>query len=183
MTEWWQVGVAIYAAVVATGALFLEVRRWFEDRLRLRITPRSRQLLLNVAGQEGKTFLTVRVANVGARSTTITGFGLLEYRWRWFPLSRRRLAKSGLVLKPDVANSGMSLPYHLEPGKEWVGMAMRNEETASWIDSGRMHVGIYTSHREPPFVVRVRPDPPKASDSTSPRAAGGADLGSAGKST
>ena len=30
--------VAAYAAIVATGALFLEVRRWFEDGVKLSIS-------------------------------------------------------------------------------------------------------------------------------------------------
>ena len=35
MNNDWQVWVAVYAAIVATGALFLEVRRWFESGPRL----------------------------------------------------------------------------------------------------------------------------------------------------
>jgi hypothetical protein len=36
--DWWQEGASIYAAIVATGALFLEIRRWFESGPRLKVT-------------------------------------------------------------------------------------------------------------------------------------------------
>ena len=38
MSDGWGIGVTIYAAIVATGAHFLEVRRWVESGPRLNLT-------------------------------------------------------------------------------------------------------------------------------------------------
>ena len=38
MNNVWGIRVAIYAAIVATGALFLEIRRWVESGPRLHLT-------------------------------------------------------------------------------------------------------------------------------------------------
>lgn len=78
MSEWWPVGVAIYAAIVATGALFLEVRRWVEGQARLVVSATLGMATFNLPGTEGNRYLVVNVTNRGGSPTTLTTLGLLE---------------------------------------------------------------------------------------------------------
>jgi len=58
-------GVAVYAAIVATGALFLEVRRWFESGPRLNIHVMPEAKTFNLPGTENNTYLVATVKNRG----------------------------------------------------------------------------------------------------------------------
>jgi hypothetical protein len=151
MADAWQTGTAIYAAIVATGALFLEVRRWFEDKPRLAIRVATQQQLFNVAGYANREFLIVTVSNRGKRPTTITNLWLFEYA-NVIQRIRRHHRKAAVVAVPEIPGTGMRTPYSIEPGREWMGMVDRNEGLVDWLATGRLYVGILTSHQDRAIV-------------------------------
>ena len=120
----WQTWAAVYAAIVATAALALEVRRWFESGVRLRI-----HLMTNAGYIENGKFsderqMLVTVSNRGDRPTTITHLALVEYsgRWRWWRRLRSSPTKQAFI--PDPRPSTLypqALPCVLDPGKQWTG--------------------------------------------------------------
>ena len=72
--------VAVYAAIVATGALLLEVRRWVESGPRLYVTMMVDPLIITPGvGVDERLALSVSVDNRGTASTTITNLCLLHY--------------------------------------------------------------------------------------------------------
>jgi hypothetical protein len=147
--------IAVYAAIVATGALFLEVRRWFENgpRLALGAMPNAQ-----MSGDETKEhYLILNVANVGNLPTTLGVMVLIDYG-NWF----RRLASKPkwqfLVPKPDLPGVPSQSKF-LEPGQTWVGAAWhsKNEDLVSRINTGHFFVGITASHKKHANLVHVRP--------------------------
>ncbi len=82
-TASWAIAVAAYAAIVATSALVLEVRRWFESGARLKIHIMPEGKTVNMPGTEDKTYLVATVTNRGNAPTTITHFALRDYG-DWF---------------------------------------------------------------------------------------------------
>jgi hypothetical protein len=81
--DWWTIVVAAYAAIVATGALALEIRRWFESgpRLSIRVMPEAE--MVPAIDSKNATYLLAVATNRGNLPTTITNFALLDYgSWR-----------------------------------------------------------------------------------------------------
>lgn len=164
ISDWLIIGVAAYAAIVATAALILEVRRWIESgpRLNLHIMPEAE--INGLPGTKGGTFLVATVTNRGNAPTTITHFALCDYGTRL----RRIISKpiwNGIVINPQPKGSPPIIPTTLQPGERWMGMAPYDDkgELKSKIEAGQLHVMIYAGHADKPTSKRVklRPRPPK----------------------
>jgi hypothetical protein len=50
----------------------------------------------------------------------------------------------------------MPIPYVLEPGRTWQGMAAHTPELVEMIGGGRLFVGVIGSHSDKPLFRRVR---------------------------
>lgn len=152
----WQTWVALYAAIVATGALALEVRRWFESGVRLRISlmPNAK-----IIGEESApSILLVTVSNIGDRSTTIThlGFASFDGVFWWWKRWRNRSKNTLLVPKPELPGHPPAIPHVLEPGKLWMGSAIW-ESIDQWAAETKGHafVTVYGSHSTKPAMARI----------------------------
>lgn len=163
MSSGWQVAVAIYAAVVATGALFLEIRRWFEGRPRLIVGASPEMMTIDATGIEDGPYVIVTVTNRGFTPTTVTHFGLLEYA-SWWRRIRGKHGQAAIITNPTIPGSSMGqLPSILEPGRQWMG-AINQDEVQEWMDTGRFHIAIYATHSDRPALtpLKRKPELPKA---------------------
>lgn len=165
----WGMWVAIYAAFVATGTLFLEVRRWVEGRPRLHLSVMQHAQLVNVPGIDpDNTYLSVSVSNRGALPTTLTHFAFIEFPNPWVYLCRlpgfwacvrRKHKRLAVVVDPSLRGAvGERLPYELSPGGRWSGFALQDEKLDAWIAEDRLYLGILANHSDRPTLVRLRPD-------------------------
>ena len=102
-----------YASVVATAALALEIRRWFETgpRLKLTVIPRSR--LVGGVTEDKNVYLTARITNTGNLPTTILNFALLEYK-SYLNKIWGRACNSAIV--PNPASGGEDAPLRSSTG-------------------------------------------------------------------
>lgn len=159
MTEWWQVGVALYAAVVATGALFLEVRRWFEGKPRLVVNANPGMTTVGPRGLGDKKYVIVTATNRGSTPTTITHLGLLDFA-NWWKRLRRQHGRAAVVTHPTIAGTAMGqIPFVLEPGRQWSGVLNDDDELKEWMDTGRLYVAIYATHSERALLAPLRRKP------------------------
>jgi len=146
--------IAAYAAIVATGALFLEVRRWAESGPRLVLSCMPNAL---VSGEsKEKKRIALNIANVGNSATTLKVMVLYDYD-SWF---RRLVGKplwTAIIPRPDLAGYPPSMPMFLEPGKTWTGLVDLTEELKRRIQNGHLFVGVSCSHRRKVELVHVRP--------------------------
>ena len=148
----WVAIIAAYAAIVATAALALEVRRWAEARARL---------VLNVspdmvyAHDQNGSYLVADVVNRGRLPTTITLFRLDVYDNWWKALLRKRTGHSGIITNPSPAGGPTNLPSVLAPGEQWTGVANQTDDLMEWAKMKRVYVVIYASHRNKSYIRRI----------------------------
>ncbi|MBP1883236.1 hypothetical protein [Sinorhizobium mexicanum] len=147
--------IAIYAAIVATGALFLEIRRWVESGPKLYISAKANMVMLDGIGNKTEGLLVVNATNRGDAPTTITNLCLLRYP-SWFSRLRKKADKSFVIPHPQAKGStSYALPYVLSPGQQWIGMAHDRQDATGDIQTGRFWVALYTTDRNAPYVVHI----------------------------
>ena len=149
----WVAVVAAYAALVATAALALEVRRWVEARARLAIHI-SPEMSYTGDADEDTRYLVVEVVNRGTISTTITHFVLEEYPTWWAAL-RRKQTYAAMILRPMPEGVPWNIPQVLGPGERWSGMARHTDDLVERAKGGRLYVAIYASHRNRRTIRRI----------------------------
>jgi hypothetical protein len=114
-------------------------------------------------------YLSVTVTNRGSAPTSITHMVLYNYQSRlaqYFPrlLTRYRWMKKRRPQTFVINTIGVPgpVPYVLQPGHTWVGMATHTPDLEQMIEAGRLYVGIIGSHSDKTLFKRVqRWKPPK----------------------
>jgi hypothetical protein len=144
--------VAIYAAIVGTGALLLNFRSWFERRVRLHLSLMDNaRLNRDISDRE---LLAVTVTNRGGSPTTITHMFIIEYPSLWRRL-RNRPADNYFIPTPGPLGSIYTIPYELAPAKLWTGIADKTSTPIPKLHDGRHYVAIFCSNRNRPYVARI----------------------------
>lgn len=159
----WAFGVSAGSLAIAFGVFALEVRRWFDEGVRLSISVIVDAKFFGGIEKDDQTYLAVTVTNRGSAATTITHMVLFNYPNTfgiWLPKRPRflaRLFKKHLPKTFIVANTGeMRIPYVLEPGRNWHGTAVHTPDLEGMIAAGRLFVGIIGSHSDKPLFMRIR---------------------------
>ena len=149
----WTVLIAAYAAIVATGALFLEIRRWFETGPRIQISVMPVAKLYGRFEEDASTYLALIVTNFGSAPTTVTN--MLVHRFdSVFAKLRNKPSFSALVKEPNT--DGRPIPHILQVGSQWHGRAIYNAQLVELARSGKLYVGICCSHRKNVFWQQVK---------------------------
>jgi hypothetical protein len=146
--------IAIYAAIVATGALSLEVRRWFESGPKVYVRAQAGMAIVG-NGIEKNGLLLVTATNRGDAPTTITNLCLLEYPNMW-SRCRNRAARSFVVPHPQLEGRPPIVPHVLKIGEQWMGMAHDRSDVTGDIQTGKMWAAIYTTDREKPYLAHIK---------------------------
>ncbi len=165
----WALGVSGGSLCVALCVFVLELRRWFDEGVRL-----SMSVMVDTetfgGHQDSNTYLAVTVTNRGNAATTITHMVLNDYPSRfglWLPSRLCRRIKSQrpqtfVVVNPILPGMPGQLPFVLEPGRNWHGMAVHTPELERMIEAGRLYAGVVGSHSNKTLLQRVRRwTPPK----------------------
>jgi hypothetical protein len=160
--------ISLWALCVSGGVLFisvcvfgLELRRWLNEGVRLSLTVITDARLISGSQEDKNTYVSLTVMNRGSAPTTITHMILYSYPSRlalWISARLTRWMKQQRPQTFIVANTGAPgpLPYVLEPGHHWVGMATHTPELERMIDAGRLYVGVIGSHSNKPQFMAVR---------------------------
>jgi hypothetical protein len=154
-----------YAAIVATAAFALEVRRWLKERPKLDITLMPDAVMVTSGGSDeeesderDERFLVVNVVNLGGTSTTIEGLSLVEFTTfgrRWF----RRPNRSFIVPQPQPKGYPINVPSELKPNERWTGIISKRS-TAVDIETGIFYAQIAATHSKRTTLKRI-PRKPK----------------------
>ena len=157
----WVAVIAAYAAIVATGALALEVRRWVEARARL-VLSLSQDMAFSHDTDPDASYVIASATNRGTLPTTITHLSFEEYGDWWKAWRRKRTGLAMVVAIPTLAGMPQNLPSIIGPGEKWDGMAKQTDKFVEWAKKGRVYVVIYVSHRNKSYIRRIvwreRPD-------------------------
>ncbi|MGE0153028.1 MAG: hypothetical protein AB7R90_10440 [Reyranellaceae bacterium] len=151
----WTEVIAAYAAIVATGALFLEIRRWIESGPRLRLRVMEKAQMFGVGLQDPNTYISATVTNIGALPTTlrIMAFEFYKTPWKWL----LRKSTGGALVKLPGAMTGQELPYLLTAGTQWTGQAKRDEGVEKLLsENWAAYLCVYSSHTNRPVRYRMK---------------------------
>lgn len=151
----WQTWVAFYAAIVATGALFLEVRRWFDSKPRLVVSVSQNMKTIGLGDADGSSYLVATVVNRGGFPTTITNMGMIQFS-SWIQKIRRKVAYQAVVANPSGIYAGPRIPYLIKSGEQWIGMGRYDDVLREFAARGKFYVAVYATDRDSPRLCAVK---------------------------
>jgi hypothetical protein len=147
--------VAIYAAIVGTGALLLNFKNWLDSGAKLFLTLMPGGMIIGGDPQfDERDLIIVNVINRGAATTMITNLTLHEFlswyaRWRFQPSS------NCVVTNPQMKGYPPCIPSDLEPNKKWTGIIRNRSDFDFDLHSGNFYVAVHASHRDRPYIRRI----------------------------
>jgi hypothetical protein len=152
-----------YAAIVATAAFALEVRRWLKERPKLDITLIPDAVMVTSGwsdedenderDESDERFLVVNVVNLGGTSTTIEGLSLVEFTTfgrRWL----RRPNRSFIVPQPQPKGHPINVPSQLRPNERWTGIVSKRSTPVD-IETGIFYAQIAATHSKRSTLKRI----------------------------
>jgi hypothetical protein len=140
--------VAIYAAIVGTGALLLNFKNWIDSGAKLIINLIPDGMIVGGDPQfDEKDLVIVNVINRGAATTMITNLTLHELP-TLYSLLRFRPTRSYVVTNPQLLGYPHNVPSDLEPNKKWTGVVRRRTDVIPDLHSGNFFVAVSASHRD-----------------------------------
>lgn len=158
------VWIALFALVISAGSFFLEIRRWFESGVKLKLTYMADAIEIVKGGDSpdlNTRYIIFTVSNRGDTPTTLTHFELVYYPPFWGKLFNES-PQHFYVPEPSDTQP---LPRFLEPGSGWTGRAIRNKDINSMLEEGRLWACIHANHSDKPSKVRIRqPKKPKGKE-------------------
>jgi hypothetical protein len=153
--------IAIYAAVVATSALLLNFKTWFDSGVKLKLSVISDGMIIGGGPElDEKDLVILNVMNRGDASTMLTSMVIFEIN-SWYQFWRVRPAKSYVVTNPQLKGYPPNLPSDLEPGKKWTGAIRKRDDVIRNLRDGWHYTGIYTTTRDRPYLIRIPRVKPK----------------------
>jgi hypothetical protein len=144
--------VAIYAAIVATSALLLNLRTWIESGPQIKINIIPDGMIIG-GGEEfdERDLVIIKVTNRGKIPVMITNLLLFEMPTLWSRW-RRQPTRNMVVANPQLMGYPRNIPGELTPAHVWTGV-VRN--VFPELHNGNFYVGVSTSHHDRPFLVRI----------------------------
>jgi hypothetical protein len=147
--------IAIYAAIIATSALLLNLKTWWDSgvRLKLNLIPDG----LTIGGGiefEESNIVILTVTNRGHAPTVIRNMILFE-NTSWWQLRRIRPRKSYVIPNPQLKGYPRNIPADLPPSRSWTGAIRQRPDVIPNIYTGHFYTGVYTSDRDKPYLTRI----------------------------
>jgi hypothetical protein len=151
--------VAIYAAIVATSALLLNFKSWFDSGVKLWLGLMADGMVVGGDPREEEEDLVIlTVTNRGDAPTTITHMVVFEMPW-WerYRLRPRKIrpTNSYIIPNPQLKGYPPNVPSLLEPAKQWTGALRKRDDVIPDLHNGKFYTGVYASHRDRPYLVRI----------------------------
>jgi len=150
-----------YSAIVATAVATWNVITYLRDGARLRVTAHPNMKLMGSGVVDNNMYITVNVANVGNRATTIQTLGMYTFKSRWH---RWRRKHENLAWVINCSPPGNTCPHVLDPGHKFMGLALQSEDVEKRTRDKLTYIAIGHSMGKQEVLVRVQPITPTAKD-------------------
>ncbi len=155
--------VAWYAAIVATTILLWDIYKWIKSGPDLKLSASANNKVYGDSKREGKTYIFLSATNRGNIPTTLLTPCFYYYKnwWSWLsswrPFKDWKWDKSYLIKNPGTGiHQKYILPYIIQPGTIWQGLANQNAECEELLKEGLLFFVLYSSHRRKAVMARVR---------------------------
>jgi hypothetical protein len=156
--------VAIYAAIVSTSALLLNLKSWLDSGIKLKVSLIPDGVIMGGDPKfDDKDIVIITVVNRGDAPTMITNLVLLEMPTRWAKF-RKRATRAFVVPNPQPKGYPPNVPFDLAPAKSWTGVLRNRQKHTGDLHTGHFYVAVHASHRDKPYYHLI----PKAKKKTSP---------------
>lgn len=153
--------ISLWALYVSAAALFvsacvfaLELRRWFDEGVRLTMSVMVGAKIIGGLEVDKNKYLSVVVTNRGSAPTTVTHMVLFNYPNYlagrvpiWLSARIKRFRPETFLIN-SIGAPG-PIPYLLEPGRMWNGRAIQTSDVKGW-----SRVEDCTSASSAPTVTR-----------------------------
>ena len=147
--------IAIYAAIVGTGALLLNFKNWLDSGAHVVLSLTPDGMIIGGDPQfDEKDLIIVNATNRGGASTMITNLTLHEFP-SWYGRWRFRPSSNFVVLNPQLNGYPPCVPSDLEPNKKWMGVVRNRPDVVTDIRSGKFYVAVHASHRDRPYLAHI----------------------------
>ena len=141
--------VACYAAIVATCAAGVAVWQVLRTRRRLKITAKPNMSVMNGDGsKDDNTYIVVSAINIGPTPLTISHLFYEKFSHPHMRIGNRR-EEGGISKQP-------TLPAKINPGDEWVGLIIQNDEISQDVRAGKIWVTVHSPGAEGRSRVQVK---------------------------
>lgn len=147
-------GIAAYAAVVATFVLGWDVYKWLSSGAKIDLSASTGMQIFGGLVPDDKTYISVTAWNIGDQPTTITNLGGLYFESWWHAfITRRKPTKAFIVTEPSQAQL---IPYRFEVGDQWIGMAIQTDDIVQMAMNGYLFLVLYTAKGGRGHRIRVK---------------------------
>ena len=169
--------IAIIALVMSAVSVALEVRRWFESGVKLKLTysiDRIHVVFGEGITEPNKRYISVDVSNRGGTPTTLTGLTFVYHPTIWDELRynfsrsfiQRIMPYSKIWKLLDSARSENYIfpaldptqphPHFLEPGARWSKTCVQDKRIDEMLNDGRLWLRIHANHSDKLTRIRLR---------------------------
>jgi hypothetical protein len=159
-----QAWVALYAAIVSTSALLLNLKGWIDSGVKLKLSLIPDGVIMGGDPRfDDKDIVIITVVNRGDAPTMITNLVLMEMP-TWWSKVRKRPTRSFIVPNPQPKGYPPNVPFDLAPSKNWTGVLRNKQKHTGDLHTGHFFVAVHASHRDKPYLHAI----PKAKKKVSP---------------
>jgi hypothetical protein len=156
-----EIWISIYAAILATSALALNIKTWFDAGVRLKISLIPDGVVIGGDPQfDEKDLVIVTVINRGRTVTVISNLLLFEFSSKW-DVWRNRPRKSYVIPNPQLKGYPSNIPMELAPSKTWTGAFRRRDDLKFDPHDGKHYAAVCATHRDKPYFKLIPPKPNK----------------------
>ena len=160
--------IAIIAVIMAAFSLALEIRRWWESGVKLKMTCVVDTIFKPNIIEEPNNHIYIVVSNRGDTPTTLTGLTFIYHPTIWnelrynFSMSfiRQMVPYSRFwkyfnnTLRAEAIPHRFK-PYFLDTGTTWHDRIFQTEEFDKYLNEGRFWLLIHASHTDKPIKRRL----------------------------
>ena len=140
--------------MLSFAALMLEMRRWFEDKPRLKLYVMADTVM--AGGDDGKPKFALTVINAGRMPTTVTHFlAYTAHPWRDRIRIKGKWAEISFI--PRGPHQGPGHPVAIGVNEIWTETGFYDESMMEDRKKGVLYVGVLATHRDKPYMIRVNP--------------------------
>lgn len=136
--------VAWWGAIIATTILLWDIYKWKKSGVDLRVRICPNMEIFGGHEPDENTYVMVVVVNRGDRATTITHLTAYYFKDKLSRI-RKKADKSMFITDPSPSQP---IPHKLNPGEQWMGMIIQDEELEQRAKSGILCVSVVHTGKE-----------------------------------
>ena len=145
--------IAVYGAIVSTLVLIWDIYKWKNKGPKIEGRITSNMIGINAPEYQDKKLTVVNITNTGDKPTTITNVSLKFFKSK----IKKFFKKSDQLIFVATPSISHPIPYVLNPGFEWKGIIIQNDDMTKMSKQGILQCSVHLSHTNntKDFIVKI----------------------------